>query len=221
MNLTTTGIGGLLAFLGFLNFVFSARLSRGSLKKISEAKGTSMVYGKVSPEETISSPISQTPCVYCDYKTFQRGAKFGKQVIGEGEPRGTAQCVFGSGVARSPFILEDETGKIRVEGRGLSYGKLPHEKTMHDDSAEYANQITEFKLRTNLGEGEERQYEEDLVCPGDSIYVFGNVDSNRVMQASLLSVKNPKKTVTGAGGIIKMFWLLIVGIILLIIGATQ
>ena len=127
MDIIAVGIGGILFVLAIVGVVGNIQIALSKQKKIFEAGANSVLFGTVSNEKTFLSPITQTTCVYCRYQTFQRGKKFGKG------PRGTAQSVFGSGIKRTEFYLEDETGKILIIGNPIDQGKLEHQLGVYDN----------------------------------------------------------------------------------------
>lgn len=201
-------LGSGLLILGLVSAFYTFKYIFTPLKKISVTDGNSSIYGAVTSEISIFSPITKTLCVYSVYRTFESGMKSRKG-------RGTAQLILGSGVKYSPFFLEDDSGKILVQAnKALLYG-TPHKLWLNDNSKEYEDSVREFKLNAKIGEGKNREYEEDLVVPGDNIYVNGVVkleNGQRVMYADLISFKSTKKTGLHPLGIIFILVLIITGI---------
>ena len=90
---------------------------------------------------------------------------------------------------------------------------------MYDDTKEYSETIKEFKLITKINEGEDRQYEEDIVIAGDVIYVHGNIkieNNQKVMYPDIFSFKTIQKVGSSPLGIIVTIIILAIGINLLI-----
>lgn len=202
-------LGSGLLILGLVSAFYTLKFIFTPLRKIVLADGNSTIKGVVSPEISIFSPITKAPCVYCVYRTFQRGAKMARK------PRGIAQVVAGSGVVKSSFFLEDDTGKILVQMDKASMFGTPHKVSVSDDTKEYTDSVREFKANMKIGEGENREYEEDLVIPGDSIYINGNVkieNGQKIIHADLLSFKSAKRTGLHPMGIILVLALIIFGI---------
>ena len=187
-----------------LKFIFTP------LGKIVAASGNSSIYGKIVSENNIFSPITKTPCTYCVYRTFQLGItrRFKR-------PPGTAQVMFGSGVKYENFFLEDTSGKILVQINKAPVYQIPHKIRLDDFTTEYKDALSEFKITTNIGEGQRREYEEDIVLSGDNVYVNGTIkieNSEKVIYADLISYKSTRRTGLHPMGIIVVLTLIILGI---------
>ncbi len=217
MNFIFITIGLILLALGLIGFVANLKMRKVLEKKIAMLKegDSAIIHGKVLGEKTILSAITQTPCVYAVFRTFQRGTRFGK--IGE-TARGTAQVVLGSGAKHCEFVLEDETGKINVsDSQALVYGGGIKKEQYYDDDEKYKDKIVLFKSTTGIGEGENREYEEELVCPGDEIWVQGKF-SKGFFNPSLFTLKDFKKITENGTSTIKEIAPIVIGIILIGVG---
>lgn len=211
MDISNLIIGIILTSIGGVSAVQTGRLIFTPLKKIAFAKGNSTIVGTVVIKDALFSPITKTPCVYCAFRTFQRGAEFS-------ETRGTAQVMAGSGVKHSDFFLEDDSGKIYVKNIAQLFGDSKKQITVYDDTEEYQKSIQEFKLITKIGEGEDRQYEEDVITEGDIIYIHGVVkieNGQKIMYPDAFSFKTIKKIGSSPIGIIITIVLLVLGVNLL------
>ena len=217
MNFILITIGLILLALGLIGVVANLKMRKASEKKIAMLKegDSAIIHGKVLGEKTILSAITQTPCIYNVFRTFQRGARFER--IGE-NARGTAQLVLGSGAKHCEFVLEDETGKINVsDSQAFVYGGGIKKERYYEDDEKYKDKIAQFKLTTGIGEGEDREYEEELVCPGDEIYVQGKY-SKGFFNPNLFTLKDFKKATENGVSIIKEVAPIVIGIILIGVG---
>lgn len=215
MNILHTSIGVLLIVLSLFSVYKTFKIAKAPLKKISEAEGDSTIHGIVSPDQTILSPISRTPCVYCVYRTFGAGVERHKM---HRVTDGTVQVMAGSGVKHSQFYLTDDSGKILVEGSALLYKDPEHSLGFEDGDISQAANIQEFKNSTGIGEGRDRRYEEDLILPGDNIYVHGSVRSEsgqKIIHADSFSLKDMKKTFLSPMGLFSTVAIIGLGLYLL------
>lgn len=216
MDISNLIIGTVLTTIGGISAIQTLKLIFTPINKISLADGNSTILGRVVDKEKSFSPITKTPCVYCVYKTFERGARFGG--IGN-KPKGIAQVVAGTGVKHFDFFLENDSGKIYVKNKAQLYGNSKNPITVYDDTKEYEDAIKEFKVNTQIGEGEGRQYEEDVIMAGDTIYIHGVVkveNNEKVMYPDMFSFKSINKVGSSPVGIIFTIVILVLGVNLLL-----
>lgn len=191
MNIISLGIG--IFFLGFvfLQVISGIITAKMNFKKISElsttAKEQVFIKGTVLAEKTFLSPITQTPCVYASFQTFQRGGKFGKG------PRGTSISVGGSGSIGGEFFLQDETGTIEIDSKNAVGFDIPHKQGYYDDDDEFKEKITQFKVKYGIGADENREYFESLILPNDKITVLCKTSPKEKAKAAEIYYKNPKQ----------------------------
>lgn len=220
MSISNLVFGSILTLIGGVSAVQTLRLIFTPLKKTAVAEGDSTILGTVIAEKSILSPITKTPCVYCVYRTFERGGSFGsRSALPKSKPRGVAQVVAGSGVKQTPFFLEDDSGRILVQDKAQLFGEPKKQITVYDNTSGQSDNIREFKTTTGIGEGVDRQYEEDLIEAGDKIYVHGIIkveNGQKVMYPDALSFKSTRKVGLSPVGIIVTIVLLILGINLLV-----
>ena len=147
MNYGSLIVGIIFTLIGGVSLVQTLRLIFTPVKKIIDAQGNATIFATVTSEKSIQSPITKTSCVYCAYRTFQRGAQFrSRTTLPKSSPRGVAQVVSGTGVKHTPFYVEDGLGKIYVQDRAQLFGQPKMQITVYDDTIEQLENLKEFKL---------------------------------------------------------------------------
>ena len=132
-----------------------------------ELIGTAMTRGV-----PLVAPLTSRPCLWWRYK-IERYQKSGKS---------SSWRTIDSGVSKSPFFMQDETGVCRVEPDGAEISCL-HNKTWRGSSRvpatatltakpEFFDKITPFS-----GFGRYR-YTEYLILEGDPLYLLGHFVSD-------------------------------------------
>lgn len=176
-----------LMLLGSLFFLYFAYVKRMAAKRIAEASnssisdieaGRSYVEGEVisSPQkETFKSPITRRDCVFYNYIVRER------MKASRMPPR-----AISTERKDSYLFLEDGTDKILLdtENADINVSRSLYRKVTNPSNID--RYIREFNRRQNLDDwsgnlfnGTLRIYEEKIIEPGESIYVYGNVSKEK------------------------------------------
>ena len=182
------------------------RIMTTPFRKIASLRGTSIIQGTVSSDNTLLSPITQTPCVYCIFNTREWGWM--------NKRRHLFTLLKGSGSLESKFTVSDESSSIMTK-TVTSYKAPVHNLRFTDTSVEHRSNIESFCAKYDLGVKKDREYEEDLIVSGDELFLFGKVDSNNVFNAQLFFATNPKKIYLSFGGILKVLIYPLIGFLLM------
>jgi hypothetical protein len=215
MDLLLFAMGVVFTGLGCLNIYGTLKIISTKAKKISElsssASGNSIISGTVLPDKTMPSPITQTPCVYCMFQTFQQGMK---KKIGHGTAH-TAQNMLGSGSIGTNFLLKDETGMIELDAKNAFCFNIAHKQGYYDNDKEFKDKITQFKVKYGIGSDPGREYFEHLILPNDKIWVLCKTVPGQKTKAMEIYSKAPKQTIKSPLRIIATIALLAIGIYLI------
>jgi len=188
MNLGFAVFGGVFFLLGSLMLWSNIIMFRTKSAKIYEAEGDSIIYGEVLDKATMKSPLTGKDCVYAHYMTFQTSYSRKSKLPN------ISTLIPGCGSRNTNFYLRDETGEIKVTGKGMHSGKPKNKETVYDNSKKYVELVRKFKEETRIGE--DREYEERIIVPGEQIYVWGKVKTigtEKTIEARVFAYKDPKK----------------------------
>jgi hypothetical protein len=212
MNLLALGFGVVFIGLGCLNIYGFIKINKINIKKISEIskfiKEEVIISGTVLPDKTILSPITQTPCVYCLFQTFERGMRYKSGFYGK------ATNILGSGSVGGDFLLQDETGTIELNSEKAVGFELPT-NGYYDNDYEFKDKITQFKVKYGIGDAADREYWETLILPNDKIWVLCKTNPGEKAKAVEIYSKNPKEMWRSPVRIITTIIFLVMGILLL------
>lgn len=142
-----------------------------------EVRGTARPYDG----QRVHAPFSGRACLACEYETeeWRSSGKSGSwKTLDEGR-------------MAAPFIIEDDTGAVRVDGPAatlhveadqlhVSGGESPPERIARyieqTDDVEQQDDSIDLVV-TELNTGNDQRFTERRVRPGDSLHVYGGVES--------------------------------------------
>lgn len=136
------------------------------------ALGLAELCGRAVPNEPMTSPIEQRPCVYWRYKVEEwrsRGKSSSWVTIDKGE-------------CRVPFYLEDETGKIMVVPDKATID-IPKNLEVEPPKSPFRSELSPNVFAFAKQKGIEldgvftpkKRFTEWLIAAGDTLFVFGPV----------------------------------------------
>lgn len=219
MDIVILILGMALLIISSLRIYFTVKMSKIKLKKIAEIdfnnEERNVIYGTVLPDKTILSAISQTPCVYCFFQTFQRGMKQNKKLT-----HGTAQNILGSGTIKTNFFLKDDTVKLELNPEKAIVFNHPNQKQYHETDEEMKDKITQFKLKYGISSAPDIEYWEETINPNDKIYVMCRTIPKETPRAQGIYLEDPRKIVKRPSHNAMTIILLIMGCALTYIALT-
>lgn len=155
------------------------------------APGTVAVSGTARPGEdgTIPHPLSRGEALVAIGSTLERSSS------AEG---GTSITTDERSTETVPFVVEDDTGSIRVDPEGaVHHGQ--RERFDSDEVDETA--LSAWLGRTDVSSGSDVGYRQQLVEPGDEVYVFGEaVATDGDPDASSLTIRDDGDLVVSTEG---------------------
>lgn len=123
-------------------------------KARSAAMGMIEVHGRAKRLYALVSPISQQPCVYYCLKKYRRASRDKQWQLSRITSSGTV-----------PFIIEDDTGKIKIDPQGAKLSP----KTTHEGSPGQNNIL----FSSSIDDDPNEKWKEEVIHEGSILYVMG------------------------------------------------
>jgi len=153
-----------------------------SVRELPNRSGPVEIEGTATTDDDhtpVRSPFTDTECLVYEYE------------VGEYRSRGKHSSweTLDEGIDGVPFVVEDDTGAVRVEPAGADL-RLADHTTRVDGGDEPPERIAEYVasteavdsqdgsvdlLVTELGYGNDQRFVERRLEPGESVYVYGTV----------------------------------------------
>lgn len=144
----------------FYYLALKRRIENTPTSKVrSLAMGLVELHGRAIRLYALVSPVTQLPCVYYRLRRYRRTRNSQWQLSSE-------DC---SGPV--PFLLEDETGRVRIDPRGAGFRIRSREVGMGGEG----NILLGFSGAVNSDE----KWVEEVIPEGSSIYLMGFADTRR------------------------------------------
>jgi len=162
--------------------------------------GTSEVKGEAVTEdlEPLPAPFSEEDCVVAEYEV--------EEYHDDDDDAGGSWQTVESGVLYTTFYLDDGTGRVLAEPTdGATYDLDPNDGTTVyvDSSEEGPAPVRDFVESEGVGfpadrsgRDNDRRYKQNLVRPGESVYVFGTARR----RDGVSSARNQDALVVGGDG---------------------